>query len=135
MSAWKMIAVCVVGLLLLAGCGSSAATVSGKVTLDGKPLTKGSIAFYGGGAAALATGSIDSSGNYTLLTGTERGLTPGSYQVTIVANDIIEPTNELTPLMPKLITPAKYSNATTSGLTAEVKAGSNTYNFDLQSAP
>lgn len=135
MSAWKNFGVCVVGLLLLAGCGSSSATVSGKVTLDGKPLTKGNIAFYGGGAAALATGSIDSSGNYTLLTGTDRGLTPGSYQVTIVANDIIEPTNELTPLMPKLITPAKYSNASTSGLTAEVKAGSNTHNFDLQSKP
>jgi len=135
MTAGKIFSCCVVGLLLLAGCGSKVATVSGKVTLDGKPLTKGDVAFYAGGAAALATGSIDSSGNYTLRTGTDRGLTPGNYQVTIVANDIVEPTTEFAPLMPKLITPAKYSSASTSGLTAEVKAGSNTHNFDLQSSP
>ena len=135
MSAWKILSCCLVGLFLLTGCGSDAATVSGKVTLDGKPLAKGNIAFYSGGSAALATGSINSSGNYTLQTGTDKGLTPGNYQVTVVANDVVEPAQEFASPIPKLITPAKYSSVSTSGLTAEVKPGSNTFNFDLVSTP
>jgi hypothetical protein len=135
MSAWKILSGCVVGLFLLAGCGRSAATVSGKVTLDGQPLTKGEIAFYPGENGALVLGSIDGNGNYTLSTGTAKGLAPGKYQVTIVANDVLEPTQKFASPVPKLITPAKYSTASTSGLTAEVTAGSNTKNFDLKSTP
>ena len=44
-------------VLMLAGCTPNEATVSGKVTLDGAPLAKGNIAFYGGEKAALAMGS------------------------------------------------------------------------------
>lgn len=126
---------CLLFALLLAGCGGKPSTVSGKVTLDGKPLTKGDIAFYMGGNAALAMGSIDASGNYTLRTGTEKGLTPGIYQVSIVATDVLEPTQPLGSPVPKLLTPPKYGNPATSGLTAEVKPGSNTHNFDLVSTP
>ena len=133
MSALKLLGCCL-RLFLFVGCSNHAASVSGNVTLDGKPLTKGDISFYASGAAA-ASGQIDASGNYTLSTGTEKGLQPGSYQVTIVANDIIEPTDKFASLIPKLITPAKYSNATTSGLTAEVKSGKNTFDFNLVSTP
>lgn len=135
MSRMKYTFCSLLGILLLAGCTPNEATVSGKVTLDGTPLAKGNIAFYGGEKSALAMGSIDSSGNYQLLTGTATGLKPGSYQVTVVANDVIEPTQPFGSPMPKLITPPKYSDGATSGLTAEVKPGSNVHNFDLKSMP
>lgn len=129
----KLLGSCL-GLFLLVGCSNNAASVSGKVTLDGKPLTKGGVSFYASGAAA-ASGQIDASGNYTLSTGTEKGLQPGNYQVTIVANETILPIDQFASPVPKLITPAKYSNATTSGLTAEVKRGKNTFDFNLVSTP
>ena len=119
--------------LLLAGCNNNHATVTGNITLDGKPLAKGNIAFYAPGKAPLALGSIDARGNYVLQTGTANGLQPGLYQVTIIANDVIAPTGPFGSPMPKLITPPKYSDGETSGLTADVKPGSNRHNFELVS--
>ena len=59
-----------------AGCfGANAASVSGTVTLDGQPLTTGNVSFYpDGGSGAPAYGQIDSSGRYSLSTGTDAGL-------------------------------------------------------------
>jgi hypothetical protein len=122
------------GVLFLVGCGGNPATVSGKVTLDGQPLTKGDISFYAAGSAC-ANGQIDASGNYSLHTGTDEGLQPGTYQVAIVANDILMPTQPYGSPIPKLITPPQYSNVTTSGFTAEVKPGKNTFNFEMVTTP
>ncbi len=124
-------------LLLFAfvGCGGTQGRVSGHVTLDGQPLTKGDISFAPAGEGVAATGQINSRGNYSLMVGTSADIPPGSYRVTVVAVEPVAPTPENPEPLPNLLTPKKYGNAATSDLTAEVKVGSNTFNFDLKSMP
>jgi hypothetical protein len=127
--------ICLAVLLVgLAGCGGPA-RVSGNVTLDGKPLTKGAITFAPTGDGPVATGSINSSGRYTLQVGTQSAIPPGTYTVTIVAVEPVPPTPEHPEPLPKLLTPAKYNNPATSGLAAEVKRGSNSFDYQLISEP
>jgi hypothetical protein len=121
----------IVGLLVLvAGCGGSGlkAKVSGKVTLDNQPLTKGSVTFSPKSAEGrIAYGEIDGSGNYTLKTNNEEGAAPGDYDVTVRATG--EPPASDIP--PPLLTPEKYANPQTSGWTFTVKPGANTFNLDM----
>lgn len=121
------------------GCsGPNAASVSGNVTLDGQPLTTGSVSFHpdGGGGGAPAYGQIDSSGNYSLSTGTDAGLAPGKYVAVVVATkeppQLYDKTGAEIPPIP--ITPAKYGSTTTSDLRVDVKAGKNEVPLALQSA-
>lgn len=124
------------GLLIgFAGCGGAGSKVSGKVTIDGAPLKMGDISFSPVQAGPAATGKIDANGNYTVRMGTSAGIPPGSYKVTIVAVESVPATPENPMPLPKMLTPPKYNNADTSGLTAEVKAGSNSIPFDLKSMP
>src|SRR5687768_10676266 len=128
---------CLLTILLFAGCsGKNAASVSGSVTLDGQPLTTGNVGFYpDGGEGAPANGQIDSSGNYSLSTGTDVGLSPGKYIAVVVATkeppQLYDKTGAEIPPIP--ITPAKYSDTNTSDLKVEVKAGSNDIPLALQS--
>ena len=123
-------------LLLFSGCsGPNAASVSGSVTLDGQPLTTGMVSFYPAGDGTPATGSIDSSGNYSLSTGTDIGLAPGKYIAIVVATkdppQLYDKTGAEIPPIP--ITPAKYGNTNTSDLRVEVKPGKNTVPLTLVS--
>ncbi len=123
------------GLLICALSGCGGGTVSGQVTLDGQPLTKGDISFAPTSAGPAAAGQINSSGNYTLRVGTNTSIPPGSYRVTIMAVEPVAPTPEHLEPLPKLLTPARYNNADSSGFTADVKAGANKFDFNLISAP
>jgi hypothetical protein len=121
------------------GCGNGLVQVSGTVTLDGKPLAGGpqmdaSVSFVReDGHGRPAVGVIDESGNYTLKTGSQTGVEPGSYLVGIEAKKITMPTTREGMPQATLLTPAKYGNVTESGLRAEVKPGSNTFDFALES--
>lgn len=128
------------GLFLLVlcctlGCGGSTSRVSGRVTLDGQPLTKGTITFSSLGEAPAAIGQISSSGTYRLSVGSSPSVAPGQYQVTIVATELMPPTPTDPSPLPKKLTPEKYNNPATSGFTREVKAGSNSFDFELSSMP
>jgi hypothetical protein len=131
-------------LVFAAGCGGGDALprerVSGKVTLDGKPLPTGSIQFLpeGGGDArnpALSAGATINEGDYDIPR--QSGLLPGNYKVTIsaAAGGAAAPANEApgpAQAPAQDIVPEKYNKDST--LTAEVKAGGeNTFNFDLTS--
>lgn len=125
-----------------AGCSSSKiAPVSGRDTLDGKPLPGVHVGFQpiaktgdinpGGGSYAIT----DPEGNYTLLQvhGEQPGATIGQHRVEITAKSEyaanVDPSRRPPP---KVFVPAKYSQ--NSDLTFEVPAsGSTTANFDLQS--
>jgi hypothetical protein len=137
-------------------------SVSGTVTYKGKPLPKGTIGFQPEekGAARGASGEIVD-GAYSLTTQTPGdGAFPGKYKVTVAARESadenaaaaelkamlakkgIDPSKAPANLPPeflvkankktKSLIPEKYAKAETSGLTAEVKAQSNSgTNFDL----
>lgn len=123
------------------GCGNGLAHVSGAVTLDGQPLQGGSqmdasVSFVReDGHGAPAVGVIDESGRYTLKTGAQTGVAPGAYLVGISAKKITLPTTREGMPQATMITPAKYASITESGFRADVKPGSNSFDFALDSKP
>jgi hypothetical protein len=119
-----------VGLVLsVTGCGPGEVVVSGNVTLDGKPLEEGNIAFrpFPATATSEATGSPIQGGKYQLK------VRPGRYRIEITAARAApgpkDPLGTTPP--PKSIIPEKYNAR--SELTEEVQAGTNEFNFTLTS--
>ena len=115
----------VIGLLLgVLGCGghqSNMAEVTGKVLVDGQPLTTGRVNTLperGRGAQ----GTINSEGEFTLSSGDlGSGALVGLHHVAVVA---VEESPNMGPEAPrKSLIPMRYANAETSGLTIDVKAG------------
>jgi hypothetical protein len=116
------------------GCGSSdhpdLGRVRGTVTLDGEPLADATVAFYPDEGRA-SVGTTDSDGEYELTyVGDTRGAVLGPHKVRITmlkedasAEDTVRQATE--PI------PARYNAQTT--LSAEVKEGKNTFDFDLKS--
>ena len=117
--------------LLLCGCGSKLAGVDGTVTLDGKPLSTGTVVFQNEGLP-MGVGSLRSNGSYTVYTGDQRGLPPGDYQVTVSAYQTRPGRDAMEEPIPVLLTPPRYNKPETSGLTAKVTPGSNRFDFPLQ---
>lgn len=117
-------------ILAIVGCGNPVATVTGKVTLDGKPLETGNIGFHPTGSGPVATTTIGAGGSFTV--GTEASAVPGSYQVVIIANEVKESKAPGAVLMPKRITPEAYGKKESTPLKADLKSGSNTISFDLK---
>ncbi len=113
-------------MAILAGCGDSGpelGQVTGQVTLDGKPLTSGTVTtvpLKGRGAR----GAIDSEGYFTLESGDlGSGAVVGTHRVAVIA---VEETAWQGPETPKkLLVPQRYTNSDTSRLQIEVKPGSN----------
>jgi hypothetical protein len=122
--------------------------VSGKVTYRDEPVAQGTVNFNpmsGGGRACYG---IIEDGYYSVTTHTTGdGAVPGNYRVAISAAEInmqeaftkkklkgATPTPEeviRARKKEKSLIPKKYTSTKTSGLTAEVKAESNTFNFEL----
>lgn len=117
------------------GCGGKPATVSGTVTLDGKPVERGTVAFTPVEKGMMAQGEIESDGSYTLHTNLDKGLTPGEYTVRVISRQPGESTGGGPPMPGEYIVPRKYSQASTSGLRFEVTTGRNTIDLDLSSGP
>jgi hypothetical protein len=135
---------CVVTLALcvlagLAGCGGPYdSSVTGVVTLDGKPVPRGTVAYQpkAGGPAAYAR--IEENGSYTVRTGREEGLPSGDYFVTVTANEPAAMTQTDTggpPPPGKPITPLWYRTKDSSGLSFAVNPGNNVINLELTSQP
>jgi len=152
----KQIALLFVVVAALSGCtsGLDVNTVSGKVTLDGTPISGATVTFQPveGGTGMPAMGTTDANGVYTLTDMRDkdvgRGAAAGEYRVAVMwykpsANDTSNATGSesgaddkaahQTVSGPSAALPPKYMDATKSGLTATVKSGSNDINFDLQS--
>ncbi|WP_337176611.1 hypothetical protein [Paludisphaera sp.] len=124
-------------LVALPGCGESGPTmgrVHGKVTYNGQPVPKGTITFVPTAPGGRnATGAIAEDGTYALQTEAPGdGAIVGDYKVTVAARDdvILDYIPKKAP-PPKRLTPEKYENPETSGLTAKVERGSNTRDFAL----
>jgi len=132
------ILICV--FLTVCGCNSGPedmpeiGSVTGTVTLDGQPLEAADI-FFAPEDGRTSTGTTDATGKYELTYNpTTKGAKIGKNMVRITtfkefegdldAEDSKEPAR-------KELVPAEYNKKTT--LTADVKAGENTFNFDLES--
>jgi len=126
LAAWALIAA---GAVSLPGCGhgsgSEVGKVEGVVTLDGKPLPKAQVEFLPkSGRPSLAETAED--GSYRLqYTVDQEGALVGSHTVKIhtAVTGRVDRRDELVP--------PRYHDKTE--LKAEVKPGSNTFNFDLTS--
>ena len=77
-------------------------------------------------------GTIDGQGNYKLMTATQEGAPLGWYQVTVSAQEPIDPQNPYAP--PKHLIDPKYSDVNSSGLAIEVVATPAAGSYDLKLA-
>lgn len=146
-------------LVTVAGCGGdgpSIAKVTGKVTLKGTPIKGANVQFHPE-KGPMAIGITDDQGNFTLTTNGRPGAPIGLNKVAIskaapapAAGAMpTNPTPEDMAKMaasaaqggglkrsepPKSEVPDKFSNPTTSNLTADVStnAADNTFEFNLQ---
>jgi hypothetical protein len=119
---------------LAVGCGGKPASVSGVVTLDGKPLERGIVGFTPVAGGMRAAGVIESDGGYSLSTNRDAGLETGEYLVTVVAREPGARTDQGPPIPGPYITPQRYAVEATSGLRFEVASGRNTIDIALTSA-
>src|SRR5262245_7373698 len=72
--------------VVVSGCGHSEfAPLTGKVTLDGQPLPTAVIMFISeGGTSGYA--NVEPSGHYVAKSGSDKGLKPGKYRISVVAH-------------------------------------------------
>lgn len=132
---------CVILLALVGfvGC-NSAATVTGKITLDNAPLPTGEVTFYPSAQGALAIGSV-ANGSYELAIGQSDKIEPGDYRVTVIATGLpaegltIGPDGRPTETVGERLTPEVYADPATTPLKATVKPGANSLDFDLKTQP
>jgi hypothetical protein len=119
----------------LSGCGGKAASVSGVVTFDGKPVTRGTVSFSPTAGGQKAIGVIDENGNYELSTNREQGLEAGTYNAAVSSRERGAVGDGGGPPMPgKYLVPQRFSDANTSGLTFDVQRGSNRIDIALTSS-
>lgn len=114
------------------GCGSSGmSSVTGTVTLDGKPLKDASVTFHPEGGGRYGTAHTDEDGYYELkYYRGKSGAPPGKYIVRISTAD----TTDEEKAIPEKV-PDKYNIDAESNpkMKVEVEDGSNEFNFDLDS--
>lgn len=113
-----------------AGCGGSLSRVSGTVTLpDGKTMPGVFVTFSDSEKQIGASGTTDENGRYQLTTSTSGdGAHPGKYQVTVTQPG---PVDSSQPEGPRVF-PKRYESAVTSGLSFDVKPGTNTFDIKLE---
>lgn len=136
----KLVISCVLSAFVV-GCGGSGgpemARVSGKVTYQGKPLTKGTISFISVNPdGSNANSVIGPDGSYSLqTTNPNDGAVVGEYRV--IVSDV-DPNALNTPAPGEPVKkqertiPEKYEKPDTSGLTKKVESGSNTFDIALE---
>lgn len=113
-------------MMFIAGCGSAqTGDVSGKVTLDGVNLEDGTITFEDPSKGIGQSAEIKA-GAYKLVS----PLKIGDYKVGVQPPPPPAPTAAPSTAS-KVVIPAKFRQPASSGLTATVKVGPNTADFNL----
>ncbi|MDR3110995.1 MAG: carboxypeptidase-like regulatory domain-containing protein [Planctomycetaceae bacterium] len=134
--------------VIIAGCSDGKIKtngVTGTVTYDGSPLAGATVIFspVTDGQGNPAVGETDEKGVYvlqTILGNFGAGTTPGDYTVTVTKTELKKTGKKTTDgdgvvheeTKPVSVIPEKYAQAATSGFTATVKSGSNTFDFNLE---
>ena len=133
----------------LGGCGESRdpnlpdlVPVTGKITLDGKPLPGATVGFFGNASGSTGSvGTTDADGVYQLQTlNNGEGAPVGQYIVSV--SKLVKPDGsdlptdvEIDPMSTphKELLPPKYSDMNQTVLKTEVKEGGGQHDFDLKS--
>lgn len=134
-----------VGLGLVLGCSKDhpMASISGKVTVDGKPLSGGHVSFIPDvpqgdegvreasktPTGGLSAGEIGSDGTYKIYTGGKEGAPLGKYKVTVTPS-MVPPTDATE--APPLEFNKKFSDAQSTPLKKEVVASPKAGDYDLK---
>jgi hypothetical protein len=117
-------------VLVLAGCSSSdvpLGAVSGRVTLDDKPLPDALVRFIPEPGGRSSQGMTDADGRYTLdYSSRSEGALVGKAKVMITTGSLEDRVRRTNERVPK-----RYNDETE--LTADVKRGSNHLDFKLSS--
>jgi hypothetical protein len=136
----KLVAVFVLAALPLAlGCGGSKQLpVSGTVKFDGKPLEGAAVGFVPRDQGSIGSGATNAQGEFTIESGNQQGLLPGSYRVTIskkITTGIDFKTERVSPggIQVKSLIPVIYGDPEKTPLSAEVQSGKIRFDFDLSS--
>lgn len=119
----------------LVGCGSPAASVSGKVTLDGGALPNGAnggVVFYPVEGGPPATANLMADGSYSLSVGARKSFDPGKYRVAVTVLDALPPRlKDGTQPPGRLVSHSKYQDKDRSGFEVDVTSGTNRIDFDV----
>jgi hypothetical protein len=135
-----------VTVLAISGCSGvktpPVGQVGGIVTLDGQPLTKGQVQFVPdsskGTKGRMAGGLIGNDGRFSLTAFKPGdGALVGFHKVVVICEEEMPAFDPKSPPPPpKSLIPIRYTDANTSGFTAEVKSGAkNDFTFALESRP
>lgn len=125
-------------LAVICGCGRGArlqtAKVSGTVSLDGKPLDRGTVIFTPASGRA-ATGKVQPDGSYTLETYRPGdGAILGTHRVAVIARQELPGDGLLGNRSGPSLIPEFYGDSGKSGLSFEVMTdGPNVYHIELRS--
>jgi hypothetical protein len=134
---WRIRAPAAMLVLVLVGCDRARppiGSVSGKVTLNGKPVTKAEICFASDDGYGAST-PLSSDGGFQLGSQYGRGIPLGSYRVAVVP--LRDQGAPGTPMTTRASTkpseiPTKYQDMMSSGLTAKVDGQQRVFTFDLR---
>ncbi len=94
-----------IALVALSGCGSGGATVTGKVSYKGRPITSGSVIVRNADGTA-ESGVILPDGTYTVA-----GVKPGHVQIGVFSPDPARARSILKPSEPRVKESPKGANA------------------------
>lgn len=123
-------AICAMAVAALAGCSDGRPTrvaVSGKVLIDGKPLTKGIVQLVPEGSRPAA-GKLDSEGRFTLTSYDDDvgdGVVLGTHRVMVVAKEMLSESKA------KWLAPPKYADLRSSGLSVEITEPTDDLTIEL----
>jgi hypothetical protein len=124
---WLGSVVCGVMLAMSGGCGPTTSTVSGTVTFNGAPVSKGAISLFPSDGKGSAAGGLITDGRYSIA-----GVAPGEKIVQlsapVVAGSRKDDYGNETQVAEELMPPA-WGRASQEKIT--VTAGSLTQNFEI----
>lgn len=110
--------------------------VTGRITLDGQPLPRGSLTLR----PELAennwhqpTGMIGDEGHFIVYTNGREGVPPGTYRVVVFVTEATSTENGAArPGMPRSLVPQRYNNPDETPLRVQVVAQSSDKTYDLE---
>lgn len=151
-AAWGAVALAVLALGGMSGCGSSEFTfhpVSGKLSIGGKVPPNVQVSLYPvSGKGPIASGAVDANGQFTLTSSggvgkpSGKGAVAGKYKVVLnTGGGAAGSTEEMmkqysggggkAPAAPTASFPKEYGSASTSPKEVEIKAGPNSLDLAL----